>query len=755
MLNIRNKQLTSFLSLIFFFSGFASLIYQVVWQRILTLHYGVGAISITIIVTIYMLGLGIGALFGGIVVERTKSRISLYFLVELLIGLFGLISLPILSFLGRYTAGTNYFHSSFYVFSFLFIPTLLMGTTLPILTKLFNNLIHDFMATVSLLYFINTIGAALGSLFASYFLISFFGLDSALYFAVTINFILAFLIPFSKYFPSSSHAAGYIPSSQDSSHAMHSKIVYFLVFITGFLAIGYEIIWFRVIGVLVKASPYAFSTVLSVYLFGIALGSLSMNRWLPKNQHIDRISLFFLLQFFIAISVIIIFILYYVLTKYTALAVLTRHSFIHDLHPQLTIPSFRSFGTIWRGLFSLSDVFFWPLYFVFLPTCLMGASFPLISSLALSQPNKEGLTVGRVYFFNIIGNVFGGLLTGFIILPHFGTCATLIIFSLIGVFLGLFVTTFAGKTLLLMHKLPIAFIILIATSLFFPRNSQLYGIMHTSPGTNFIAYIEEGIDAVILTYYHPQNIRNYINGLHHGGRPGYEYYTKVIEAVSFAPKIDKALIIGYGTGSFTEAILKFDELGKVTVVEISNALITNLKKLPRFPHMLGDKRLQLVIDDARRFLLRTDERYDLILMDPLRTTTSYSNNLYSKEFLSLLKKHLTNEGILLLFTDELRVLPKTVLSVFDQIRLYRHRTNFFMISSNLSLVPNPEKKMDLLQHFSPSERKGISRYNPQFLGDQNYIKDVARQYSINRDLKPICEYYIGLRVKERFFKNYN
>ena len=109
MLNDRSRKLISFLSIIFFFSGFASLIYQVVWQRILTLHYGMASISITIIVTVYMLGLGIGALFGGLIVERNKNRILLYFFVELTIGLFGLISLPFLSFLGRHTAGTNYY----------------------------------------------------------------------------------------------------------------------------------------------------------------------------------------------------------------------------------------------------------------------------------------------------------------------------------------------------------------------------------------------------------------------------------------------------------------------------------------------------------------------------------------------------------------------------------------------------------------------------------------------------------------------
>ncbi len=102
----------STLTWVFFFSGFAVLIYQVIWQRALTLYYGVGTISMTLIVSIYMVGLGFGSLIGGYLAERVEKRLFLYFLVELLIGIFGIISLPFLNFLGKHTAGSNYFFAS-------------------------------------------------------------------------------------------------------------------------------------------------------------------------------------------------------------------------------------------------------------------------------------------------------------------------------------------------------------------------------------------------------------------------------------------------------------------------------------------------------------------------------------------------------------------------------------------------------------------------------------------------------------------
>jgi spermidine synthase len=128
-------KLTLLIGFIFFFSGFASLIYQVVWQRLLTLHYGVGSIAITLIVSVYMFGLGVGALIGGYLAERIRQKVLLYFIVEAALGIFGIGSLSFLDVLGRYTAGTSYILSLLGIVLFLSLPTLLMGITLPLLTK--------------------------------------------------------------------------------------------------------------------------------------------------------------------------------------------------------------------------------------------------------------------------------------------------------------------------------------------------------------------------------------------------------------------------------------------------------------------------------------------------------------------------------------------------------------------------------------------------------------------------------------------
>lgn len=748
-------RLTSLFAFIFFFSGFASLIYQVVWQRILTLHYGVGAISISLIVSIYMFGLGIGALFGGFLAERVKGKITLYFFVELLIGLFGLISLPFLKLLGQSTAGSSHLLSSLYMFSFLGIPTFLMGITLPLLTKIFNRLAQHFLYSLSSLYFINTLGASIGAVFASYGVISFFGLDTGIYFAMAINFILAALIFLARFFPVNQQERVFVRNPQAEKNFTLGQIVYPLVFITGFLAIGYEIVWFRVVGVLVKASPYAFSSILSVYLLGIALGSLGMKKYLRRQKMIDKRSLFFLLQLIIGLYVMVIFIGYLYLTKYTPLASLTQTSFSSSLHPTFAIPSFLSVGTFLKDFYLLVDVFFWPMMFVFVPTLFMGASFPLVSSLALKHKNKEGKTVGIVYFFTITGNVLGGILTGFLLLPYFGTEITLIAFSSVGILLGFFVTRIAGKPFSFVAKMGVILVLVIVNILFFPKRGRLYEAMHTSPGGEFRTYQEEGIDGVVVTYKHKERVANYINGLHHGGRPVSHYYAKTIEAVSFTPELENVLIIGYGTGSFAEAILKMQEVRKLTVVEISDTLIKNLKKIHFFKRMLANKRVDLTIDDGRRFLLRTQKRFDLMMMDPLRLTTSYSNNLYSRQFLELAGQHLSEKGIIMLYLGETKdwVLPKTVLSAFSQVRMYKIHglESFFCLASRTPFHKDIDRERYLLSRFSAQERKGIIRNHAEYLGDQAYIKEAAAHFPINKDWRPVCEYYLGLRIKQKFF----
>ena len=744
----------SLLKIVFFISGFSSLVYQVSWQRILTLYYSVENISTTLIVTVYMLGLGIGAIVGGYLSEKIIRRLQLYLLIELLIGLFGLASLPFLELIGKTTAASNYFISFTGMFLFLCLPTILMGMTLPLLTKFYDDHNRRFFDSISYLYFINTIGAAVGCFFSSYILISFFGLDTSIYVAAGLNITIALIIFFiSSKFSQGQEKSNEIVAESEKKYvaagkAVNLKKIYLVVFITGFIAIGYEIIWFRVIGTIVKASPYAFSSILFVYLAGIGLGSYFIKRYLGKHPTINRKNLFYSLQFFIAAFVLLSIIGFYYLVKHVPyFAEINRASFNTMEHPYPHIPRTDSVAHFFKDLFVVVDVFLWPLAFILIPTILMGASFPLITSIAFKD-NAAGSTVGKIYFFNVVGNVTGGLVTGLLLLQTIGSEPSLLLLSFLGLLFLFFIdqdsSIVQGK-----YKRPMIIALAILALIAFPRRHQLYNIIHpdTEYSTNESKLITEGLDGVIVTYRSADKLSTYINGMTHGGRPYATFYYEAIETLSFNMNAPSVLVIGFGTGSTVETIQKALPHTKVTLVELSPTLIKNLNQVDYLKSILENDNLELIYADGRKYLYNSDKKFDAIFMDPLRTTTSFSNNLYSKQFFQLIRNHLTDDGVFMVWTDEHFVVPKTLCSVFPAVKKY----SYFCITSNKIKAQDTSFKSKMFSGFKPPLREELfkidSGENKPL--DKAAILTYTSQSPVNEDYKPYTEFYLGLFARRK------
>jgi predicted membrane-bound spermidine synthase len=740
-------RITRLLVPIFFLSGASSLVYQVVWQRLLTLHYGVGSVSITLIVSVYMLGLGLGALLGGALSERLRRGLVAYCAIELAIAAFGAFSPAFLSLLGRFTAGAGYAVSLLAMFAFLLVPTLLMGATLPLLVKVWNAVARDFLRSVSLLYFANTLGASLGALATAYGLITFLGLDGAVHCAAALNVLLAVAV---LALAQAAPQAGPPPGAARPPHAPPLSLpdaparpvgsglggrVYPLVFASGFLAIAYEVVWLRMLGVLIKSSPYAFATSLSVYLLGIALGSYAIERVLRRRRDASPLALFFACQFLTGVAVLALVAAFTRLAAAGALAGPVQASFEAELHP-----------ASWRPA-ELARVFVWPVYFQLVPTLLIGASFPLLASLALPRPDREGATVGRVYFANTMGNLFGGAVAGFVLLEWLGTERALLCLASVHVLMPLLAPRRTGTALAARTLLPVC--ALAAGIALAPRAGELYRVVHRPPGPGFTTYLEEGVDAVVATFERGPEVTNYINGLVHGGRPDPSFAVETLEALAVAPSAARVLIIGFGTGTITETLLHSREVERVTLVELSRTLLRNLEKLAVFRRILADPRLEVVYDDGRRHLLRNDVRYDLVLMDPLRTTTAYSNNLYSLEFFELVSRRLTPCGVFMVWTDDPSRVPRTAATAFAHAAYYAlsDRAGFVLASScpfsrddahlRRLLVAQPEQQRGWLARWM--RVLAPERQREALLSD-------PRGEGINRDLEPRSEYHLGGRL---------
>jgi len=367
----------------------------------------------------------------------------------------------------------------------------------------------------------------------------------------------------------------------------------------------------------------------------------------------------------------------------------------------------------------------------------MGASFPLISSLGVAA-GREGETVGKVYFVAVLGNVLGGLITGWVLQPYIKTEGTLMLFITAGLLFGLALRQRLTR-ITAIALIPLALILL-------PRSGELYKAMHFPPGQGYTAYLEEGREGVVVTYVRNRAVMTYINGSAHGGRPGFAFYARAVEAFGRVSNAHDALIIGYGTGSFVEVALMADQLKSLTLVELNRSVIQNSMKVDILRNMLMDSRVNLVIEDGRRYLLRTDQTFDVIMLDPLRSKTSGSNNLYSHEFFELLKGRLRPGGILVLWTDEFEVIPRTLASVFTNVRYY---TNSLLLASNHPFVSNPELRANVLAKFDETDRQKILGVSQEFIGDQDYIENHTAP-EVNRDWRPRTEYFIGLYLTSKF-----
>jgi len=733
-----SKAMSALLSIVFFCSGFAALLYQLVWQRVLTQHYGVGCMSVTMIVCVYMLGLGLGALAGGAMAKKTSKLIGLYFAVELCIALFGFASLPILQALGTVTAGSPLVASFACMFLFLCIPTFLMGTTLPILTEILMRMNSSFLTTVSSLYFFNTLGASIGAFVGVFYLITFFGLDGAVYTAATVNMCLAIAIaaciPRSKI----AKAETLTSSIERLERNQAGNWAYLYVLITGFVAIAYEIVWFRTVEILIKASPYAFGTVLAVYLLGIAGGSWMMNRLIAFFPRLNGKRTFFAIQSLIALYGILSYGLFFQLSKGPLRSVIEA-SFQAEMHPSFA--SLKHSTRTFADAFAYFDFLIWPAFFMLVPTLLMGASFPLISELARSRTSADAETLGRVYYCNVLGNVAGAVCAGFIFLEVLGTASTVLLLSAMATpFLLLWFFEVKNR----LSKAAIAVLsvsVILWAVVKFPSSVQFVEAIHVPPTHESRVFVQEGTDCVVVTYKDGELILHYLNGLAHGGRPQLDpaFQQRAVEALCYAHSNSKVLIIGYGTGAIAEAVLKSPEVQKVTIVELNHSTIANLKKVGLVQKVTSDPRVELVIDDGRRYLNRVNSKYDVVLMDPLRSSTAYSTNIYSKEFFQLVQRRLENGGLLMVWHDNLDVQPLTLSSVFKHARFHK----WFCLGSDSVFVSNENRRKMIMAAFPKDVHKRMEE-SVEYLGDENYIAKSAQGFPITRDLKPNGEYYLAM-----------
>src|SRR5438477_3808846 len=289
---------------LFFISGFPALLYQIVWQRALFAIYGVNIESVTIVVTAFMLGLGLGSLAGGALSQRQAFPVLPAFgFAELGIALFGVASLKVFHWAALFSAGAPPLETGVMVLMLVLVPTVLMGSTLPLLVAHTVRINANVGVSVGALYAANTLGSAAACLAAGMFLMWHFGESGCVRFAAALNaFVGSAVLVWCWRTGRSDAKQNPIQRDQDrdmdhredriNTGTISFALTTVFVAISGMIALAYEILWYRLFSYVTGSWAKSFAYLLSAYLAGVGFGSLASERICERKQTPQRFLVF-------------------------------------------------------------------------------------------------------------------------------------------------------------------------------------------------------------------------------------------------------------------------------------------------------------------------------------------------------------------------------------------------------------------------------------------------------------------------------
>lgn len=730
---------------LFLLSGAAGLIYQIVWQRLLEIYFGVTMTAIALIVAAYMGGLGIGSLLGGRIAGKIKRVVLTYGLVEVAIAIFGFVSLDLIHWIGQRTAGSPYPVVFILSFLLLLIPTLLMGMTLPLLTQSFVNRVDTSGHIIGLLYGINTLGVGIGAVIAGFILIGSIGFDGATLVAVFLNLAVGIgAIVFLGNESQATHNQSETASPPDSSIVSYRSIL-LAAFLVGFINLGFEMLWFRVLGIWNKGTAYGFPSVLFIFLSGLAIGGFIWGR--KADQSKDRVTLFWKLQLASGIVTVLSF-----LILWGALHIPSLETWIKEvfLTPQQPIPPFveTDNGLVfsrWQMISTLS-AYFLPILILVLPASLiMGGGLPLLDRIAITSANVSGRRVGDIHLANILGSVTGSIVVSFVFLSSLGTELTLKVLALLSL---AFMSLAWEKHQTRKYILPACLISLVLIA---PWRGALYEKLYETAGGNPVVVHESSDSVLALSFYSKPDApaRLWIGGIQNSYFPSYGDYERSAFTCASASHPKKILIIGLGGSNTAYFLTQMPDVEEIIIVELMDDLGPLLDQfVPVAQKTLADPRVKYIADDGRRFLYaRPNETYDMIFIDPLNSFTAGHNNLYSREAMQLYQSHLANGGIFCAWMNERHVIPKTATSVFPHMEQFRD----WIVAGNQAITFDREYMNEGLATYL---KNGIgipsdvvhTALEPdvvfeKYIGNRSCTLDKEKNTLILSDAKPYLEYY--------------
>ncbi len=621
MTNDGQRSVFNWFYLLFFLSGFPALIYQIVWQRTLFAIYGVNVESVTIVVSAFMLGLGIGSLAGGRISKFPSAPLLLLFgAIELGIAAYGVASLPLFHAVARFSAGAPLFETGLLSFALVLVPTVLMGATLPLLVAELVRLSRNVGRSVGILYFVNTLGSAVACFMAAKVSMPYLGMSRSVAVAAALNVVVGSCVLVLHFRWRGRLAA---EETRPAAAGMLAPMFPFpmalmLAALAGFISLCYEIVWYRIYSFASGGPAQCFAYVLGAFLTGTALGSL-LSRTLCRraSSNVAR------LQYSIALLVLLANLLGFAVVPLTALAV--RHV-----------------------------SFLWTLPLVAITASLLGATFPLMCHISVRPDSDAGAGLSYLYLSNIIGSAAGAWVVGFVLLDLWSIRWISVFLALVGVLVALLMLV--ASTLPAMRKgvaAASAGVVIAAVAISSgPLFATVYGQMQSQaewgqPGTHLTDIVETRSGVVIVD----EDAAIFGGGVFDGWISTDIHETDtVIKPLSlslFHPNPEEVLVIGMSGGAWSEIIANHPQVKKEIIIEINPGYVQVVQRYPAVSPLLRNSKVELVIDDGRRWMLRNRQRkFDMIVMDTTYHWRAHATNLLSVEFLDLARSMLKPGGIL-------------------------------------------------------------------------------------------------------------
>lgn len=768
-------------SILFVLSGIAALIYQVTWFKYLSYFLGNGTYAQAIVLATFMGGLALGAWIFGKKSDRSKNPFKLFAWLEITIAIYCFFYEPIFNLIKEvfiHVVSANEWASdstktlllSFLASaSALIIPTTLMGGTLPVLVKCLSQKVKDIGKNVALLYFINSLGAVIGSMIAGFYLIVTFGLQIATYFGAALDLIVGLVFLIFTTVPSPLKETKINTSVQSESKPIFSidrkkkNTVLLVAGLSGLAAMMYEVVWLRLLIPVLSSTTYSFTIILTVFITGITIGSLLIYylfRFLKKPMLFLGIC-----QFMIVVSVMISITFYDKIPYYIW----------QDVGPA------ESTDQAYLGYLATQC------YYVFLllivPTIFMGMSLPLAAKLLASNIKKSGEEVGAVFGINTIGTVVGSLVAGLVLIPLIGLRHTLECAIGINVLCTFFIFQQVKEIKLFGKLTTVGIIVLLCTFYFSQIKEEQWarGIMTsqiarqinqkkapksyaefiegTKKDNSKIVYYNEGVAGTIVVCQTDKSTALYTNGKSDANSVGDLRTQSALGHVPLIlhPQPDSVFVIGFGAGHTIGSVMvhekvKFAEVAEISpeVIEASN-FFTHVNQQP-----LENPNLHLIKNDGVAALRVAPHQYDVIISQPSNPWSAGVGNLFTKEFFSDCKKKLRPGGYVAqwfglyeMSEQNLKLILRTALSEFEHIEIWALGPNdILLLCSETPFnfdIDALEKNYAEVQDVLAVENIGIHSFpiflSQQFLSNTNALKTYVGNGPLNTENQPLLEFW--------------